>query len=221
MVAGSVTEFELESERIEPWLVEILETISCAWASMLPPLIKLTLPASGGRKRHLPEDCPLWPSFCHVRACARCGTDGLLELCLENVIDGRLHEALDLGKKKQPTSAQEFVDLERLPYNRDYKGILGNIMSIRKMGRPKYHSRLNGKPQANKQKYSLVPGEAAGDSQAILWEAEVRIRDRLKSCSPLTRRKFWQVHAGAHDVAKHAVWGISARSKQETCRSVF
>ena len=71
--------------------------------------------------------------------------------------------------------AQDFVELERLPYNRDYKGILGNILSIGKMGRPRYRCRLINMPGAEAQKFSLVPSKAAlPGSQELLWEASVR-----------------------------------------------
>lgn len=75
-------------------------------------------------------------------------------------------------------SLQEFVELERLPYNRDYKGILGNVLAIRKMGRPSYRCRLGTVPGGEAQKHLLVPGNgAAAGSDAVLWEAQVRSRE--------------------------------------------
>ena len=69
---------------------------------------------------------------------------------------------------------QDFVDLERLPYNRDYKGILGNILSICRAGRPKYRCRLIQMPEAEAQKFSLVPSKAAlPGAEELLWEAAV------------------------------------------------
>ena len=66
------------------------------------------------------------------------------------------------------------MDLELLPYNRDYKGILGNILSICKVGRPKYRCRLVQMPEAEAQKFSLVPSKAAlPGSEELLWEAAV------------------------------------------------
>lgn len=72
---------------------------------------------------------------------------------------------------------QDFVDLERLPYNRDYKGILGNILSICKAGRPKYRCRLIQMPEAEAQKFSLVPSKAPlPGTEELLWEAAVSPR---------------------------------------------
>ena len=68
---------------------------------------------------------------------------------------------------------QDFVDLERLPFNRDYKGILGNIMAIRKMKRPRYKTRLNPDIGGSAQKYSMVPGRSSADSRGFLWTSEV------------------------------------------------
>ena len=69
------------------------------------------------------------------------------------------------------------MELERLPYNRDYKGILGNVLAIRKMGRPHYRCRLGTVPGGEAQKHLLVPGNgAAAGSDAVLWEAQVRSR---------------------------------------------
>ena len=68
---------------------------------------------------------------------------------------------------------QDFVDLERLPFNRDYKGILGNIMAIRKMKRPRYKTRLNPDIGGSAQKYSMVPGRSTADSRGFLWTSEV------------------------------------------------
>ena len=66
------------------------------------------------------------------------------------------------------------MDLERLPYNRDYKGILGNVLSICKVGRPKYRCRLIQMPEAEAQKFSLVPSKAAlPGTEELLWEAAV------------------------------------------------
>ena len=69
------------------------------------------------------------------------------------------------------------MDLELLPYNRDYKGILGNVLSIGKAGRPKYRCRLVQMPGAEAQKFSLVPSKAAlPGSEELLWEATVSPR---------------------------------------------
>ena len=72
-----------------------------------------------------------------------------------------------------PDALQDFVDLERLPFNRDYKGILGNIMAIRKMKRPRYKTRLNPDISGSAQKYSMVPGRSSADSRGFLWTSEV------------------------------------------------
>ena len=68
---------------------------------------------------------------------------------------------------------QDFVDLERLPFNRDYKGILGNIMAIRKMKRPRYKTRLNPDIGGSAQKHSMVPNRSSADSRGFLWTSEV------------------------------------------------
>ena len=73
---------------------------------------------------------------------------------------------------------QDFVDLERLPFNRDYKGILGNIMAIRKMKRPRYKTRLNPDIGGSAQKYSMVPGRSSADSRGFLWTSEVGLLEQ-------------------------------------------
>ena len=73
---------------------------------------------------------------------------------------------------------QDFVDLERLPFNRDYKGILGNIMAIRKMKRPRYKTRLNPDIGGSAQKYSMVPGRSSADSRGFLWTSEVALLEQ-------------------------------------------
>ena len=80
---------------------------------------------------------------------------------------------------------QDFVDLERLPFNRDYKGILGNIMAIRKMKRPRYKTRLNPDIGGSAQKYSMVPGRSSADSRGFLWTSEV---------DPLEQHPIYHLH---------------------------
>lgn len=76
--------------------------------------------------------------------------------------------------------AQRFVALERLPYNRDYKGILGNILAIRKGGRPRYRSTLTQSPEGDGPRYPLVPGRTVVDGDNFLWESQVSLDIPLK-----------------------------------------
>ena len=90
---------------------------------------------------------------------------------------------------------QDFVELERLPYNRDYKGILGNIMSIGRLGRPRYRCRLVRMPEAEAQKFSLVPSKAAlPGSQELLWEAAVSLHTFPYNANSLKMSQSWSQH---------------------------
>ncbi len=67
------------------------------------------------------------------------------------------------------------MELEHLPYNRDYKGILGNVLAIRRMGRPRYRCRFGTVPELQAERHLLVPGnDGAASGDAVLWEAEAR-----------------------------------------------
>ena len=76
--------------------------------------------------------------------------------------------------------AQEVVDMERLPLNRDYKGVLGNIMRLRGMGRAVYRSRAHmGTPDPARASYPLVPRAPAGGGPHLIWVCEVPLLSSL------------------------------------------
>jgi hypothetical protein len=69
---------------------------------------------------------------------------------------------------------QDLVDMERLPMNRDYKGVLGNISRLRRLGRPVYRSRARmGTPDPALSHYPLVPRAPAGAGESLIWVCEV------------------------------------------------
>lgn len=70
--------------------------------------------------------------------------------------------------------------MERLPLNRDYKGVLGNIMRLRGMGRAVYRSRAHmGKPDPARASYPLVPRAPAGGGPHLIWVCEVPLLSSL------------------------------------------
>ena len=115
---------------------------------------------------------------------------------------------------------QDFVDLERLPFNRDYKGILGNIMAIRKMKRPRYKTRLNPDIGGSAQKYSMVPGRSSADSRGFLWTSEVDPLEQhhlsLALVADCRRQRKGVLCHVCTEHAQPAIWGLLAAMRDLT-----
>jgi hypothetical protein len=80
-------------------------------------------------------------------------------------------------KPPKLAARQELVDVERLPLNRDYKGVLGNILSMRGLPRAAYScARRAGTLAARDAPAALVAAPASLPGRAAsFWVCRVRI----------------------------------------------
>ncbi len=63
--------------------------------------------------------------------------------------------------------------MERLPLNRDYKGILGNITRLRRLGRAVYKSRAIMGTLDPERSYPLVPSAPGSPGTSLIWVCDV------------------------------------------------
>ncbi|BDA44828.1 probable ribonuclease 3 at C-terminar half [Coccomyxa sp. Obi] len=70
---------------------------------------------------------------------------------------------------------EDVVDMERLPLNRDYKGILGNITRLRRLGRALYKSRAVMGTLDPERSYPLVPDAPGSAGTSLIWVCDVTV----------------------------------------------